>query len=160
VKKHKRHISNDTSQTAKKSTKLLLTSAVVKLPLKVLLTRNILAPLRTTGVDTDTSGTENTLPEQEAPRKPGRPQPIVMTFTTNLIGAQRDLKGHVKGEYEFRNIRNGTRILTKEMAGYSAMKFYLEKNNLHYFTFTPNSEKPIKAVLRHLPHVRQQKRSA
>jgi hypothetical protein len=36
------------------------------------------------------------------------------------------------------------------MADYSAKKSYLEKNNL-YFTFYPNSEKPIKAVIRHLP---------
>jgi hypothetical protein len=27
----------------------------------------------------------------------------------------------------------------------------MEKNNLHYFTFFPNSEKPIKAVIRHPP---------
>jgi hypothetical protein len=31
------------------------------------------------------------------------------------------------------------------------MKSYLEKNNLHYFTFSPNSKKPIKAVICHLP---------
>jgi hypothetical protein len=37
------------------------------------------------------------------------------------------------------------------MTGYSAMKSSLEKNNLHYFNFSPNSEKPIKAVIRHLP---------
>jgi hypothetical protein len=37
------------------------------------------------------------------------------------------------------------------MADYSAMKSYLEKNNLHYFAFSPNSEKPLKAVIRHLP---------
>jgi hypothetical protein len=37
------------------------------------------------------------------------------------------------------------------MADYSAIKSYLEKNNLPYFTFSPNSEKPIKAVMRHLP---------
>jgi hypothetical protein len=61
------------------------------------------------------------------------------------------LKKHVKGEYEFRNARNGTSILTKEMADYSAMKSYLEKNNLQYFTFSPNSEEPIKAVIRHHP---------
>jgi hypothetical protein len=41
--------------------------------------------------------------------------------------------------------------MTKEMADYCAMKFYLEKNNLHYFTFYPNSEKYIKAVIHHLP---------
>jgi hypothetical protein len=37
------------------------------------------------------------------------------------------------------------------MAGYSSMKPYLEKNNIHYFTFSPNSETPMKAVIRHLP---------
>jgi hypothetical protein len=37
------------------------------------------------------------------------------------------------------------------MANYSAMKSYLEKNNVHYFTFSPNSEKPIKAVIHHIP---------
>jgi hypothetical protein len=37
------------------------------------------------------------------------------------------------------------------MADYSATKSYLEKNNLQYFTFSPNSEKPMKAVIRHLP---------
>jgi hypothetical protein len=40
---------------------------------------------------------------------------------------------------------------TKEMADYSAMKAYLDKNNIQYFTISPNSEKPIKAVIRHLP---------
>jgi hypothetical protein len=51
-------------------------------------------------MDTETSGAENILPEQEAPRKSGRPSPIVMTSTTNLIQIQSDLK-HIKGEYEF-----------------------------------------------------------
>jgi hypothetical protein len=37
------------------------------------------------------------------------------------------------------------------MADYSAIKFYLEKNNLHYFTFSSNSEKPLKAVIPHVP---------
>jgi hypothetical protein len=36
------------------------------------------------------------------------------------------------------------------MADYSAMKSHLEKNNLQYYTFSPNSEKPIEAVIRHL----------
>jgi hypothetical protein len=73
-----------------------------------------------------------------------------MTSATSLIRLQSDLKEHVKGEYEFRNTRNGTRFITKEMADYSAMISYLEKNNVQYFTFS-NSEKPIKAVICHLP---------
>jgi hypothetical protein len=31
------------------------------------------------------------------------------------------------------------------------MKSYLEKYNLQYFTFSPNSENPIKAAIRLLP---------
>jgi hypothetical protein len=42
-------------------------------------------------------------------------------------------------------------ISSQKKLDYSAMKFYLEKNNLQYFTFFPNSEKPIKAVIYHLP---------
>jgi hypothetical protein len=30
------------------------------------------------------------------------------------------------------------------------MKSYLERHNVHSFTFSPNSEEPIKAVIRHL----------
>jgi hypothetical protein len=74
-----------------------------------------------------------------------------MTSAINLIRVQSDLKDHVRGENEFRNTRNGTRIITKEMADYSAMKSNLEKNNLQYIIFSPNSEKPIKTVIRHLP---------
>jgi hypothetical protein len=37
------------------------------------------------------------------------------------------------------------------MADYSAMKSYFEKRNLHYFTFSINSENATKAVISHLP---------
>jgi hypothetical protein len=101
-------------------------------------------------MDMETNGAESTLPEQKVPRKSGRPSPIVMTSTTNLIQLQSDLKEHVNGEYEFRNARNGTRVITKEIAYYSAMKSYVEENNLQYFNVSPNSEKPTKAGIRHL----------
>jgi hypothetical protein len=35
------------------------------------------------------------------------------------------------------------------MTDYSAMKSYLEKNNLHHFTISQNSVKPFKAAVRH-----------
>jgi hypothetical protein len=73
-----------------------------------------------------------------------------MTCTTNLIRLQSELKD-VKGEYEFRNSQNGTSMITKEMSEYSAMKSYLEKNNLHYYTFSQNSKKSIKAAICHFP---------
>jgi hypothetical protein len=58
------------------------------MPLKAALTHNFFALLRTTDMDTETAEEENTLPEQEAPRKPGRLSPIVMTSTTNPIRFQ------------------------------------------------------------------------
>jgi hypothetical protein len=79
VKRRKRHNSSDNSQSVKKSTKTVPTSAAVKLPPKAVSTRNYFAPLRTTDMDTETTGAENTLPEQEAPRKSGRPPPIMIT---------------------------------------------------------------------------------
>jgi hypothetical protein len=96
VKSRKMYVSNDTSQSAKKSTKPVPTSEVVKLPPKAVSTRNFFAPLRTTDMDTETTGAKNALPEQEAPRKSGRLPPIVITSTTNLIRLQSDLKDHVK----------------------------------------------------------------
>jgi hypothetical protein len=71
VKRRKRHVSNNISQTAVKSTKLAPTSAAVKLPPKAALTRNFFAPLESTDMDTETTEAESTLPEREAPRKPG-----------------------------------------------------------------------------------------
>jgi hypothetical protein len=75
----------------------------------------------------------------------------MMASTTNLIRIQSDLKDQVDGEYEFRNTWNGTPIITKEMADYSPVKSYLEKNNRPYFTFSWNSEKPLRIVIHHLP---------
>jgi hypothetical protein len=53
VKRLKKYISNCTSQTAKKSTKPVRTSAAVKLPPKAALSLNFFAPFRTIGTDTD-----------------------------------------------------------------------------------------------------------
>jgi hypothetical protein len=67
VKRSKTHISNNTSQTAKKSNKPVPISPALNLPPKAVLTRNFLTPLRTTDMDMENAGAENTLPEQEAP---------------------------------------------------------------------------------------------
>jgi hypothetical protein len=101
VKRCKRQIFNDTSRTARKSTNPVPTSVVVKLPPKAVLTHNFFAPLRTSDMDMETTGIENTLPEQEANRKSSRPPTIVMTSTMNLIQLQSDLKEHVTEKYEF-----------------------------------------------------------
>jgi hypothetical protein len=90
-------------------------------------------------------------PQQESSGKSSRPPPIVLTSTTNLMQLQRQFKRFVKGNFEFRNTRSGTRIVTRQMADFSAIKTYLEKNKLSYFSFFPKPESPIEAVIRHLP---------
>jgi hypothetical protein len=56
---------------------------------------------------------------------------------------QRQIRDIVKGNFEFRNTRSGTRIFTKEMEDFSAIRKHLESTNLSYFAFFPKSEKPI-----------------
>jgi hypothetical protein len=78
--------------------------------------------------------------EEAVPGKTGRPPPIVLTSATNLIQLQRQLKGVVKDNFEFRSTRNGIRTITKTIADFSAVKSYLE-NNLAYFVFLPQIPK-------------------
>jgi hypothetical protein len=55
VKRCKRNVSNNTSQSAKKSTKPVAASTAIKLPPKAVSTRNFFALLRTTYMDTETT---------------------------------------------------------------------------------------------------------
>jgi hypothetical protein len=57
----------------------------------------------------------------------------------------------VKDNSEFCSTKNGTRIITETMVDFSAVRSYLENNNLAYFTFHPKSLKPMKAIICHLP---------
>jgi hypothetical protein len=75
----------------------------------------------------------------------------MLSAKTNLIHLQKQLKNVVKADFEFRNTRNGTRVITKGMADFEAVKSHLSNNNLSYFSFFPKTQKPIKAVIRHLP---------
>jgi hypothetical protein len=91
-------------------------------------------------------------PHHQAPSsQTGRPPPIVLTSQVNLIQFQEQLKGLLKGDFEFRNTRNGTRVVTKEMVDFSAIRSHFESSNLSYFTFYHKSQNPIKAVIWHLP---------
>jgi hypothetical protein len=38
------------------------------------------------------------------------------------------------------------------MADFQSVKSHFDAHNLSYYTFYPKSEKPVKAVIRHLPH--------
>jgi hypothetical protein len=64
---------------------------------------------------------------------------------------QKHIKGIVKGNFEFRNTKNGTRALTKGMADFSAIKSFSLSKKISSYSFFPKSHKSIKAVIRHLP---------
>jgi hypothetical protein len=64
----------------------------------------------------------------------GRPPTIVLTFHANLRQLERQLKCSTIGNFEFRNTRNRTRVVMKEMADFSAICCHFESNNLPYFT--------------------------
>jgi hypothetical protein len=99
------------------------------------------------GSKEETNGGEEQGPTNQASRLP----PIILTSATNLLQLQKHLKGIVKGSFEFRNTKNGTRVLTKEMADFSAIKSFFLSRKPSCYTFFPKSQKRIKAIIRHLP---------
>jgi hypothetical protein len=102
-------------------------------------------------METDSSGAEATTLEEAVHGKAGRPPPIILISTTNQIQLQRQLKNVAKGDFEFPNTKNGSRVITKSMTDFEAVKSYFSNHNLAYCSIFPKSQKPIKAVLRHLP---------
>jgi hypothetical protein len=117
--------------------------------------RNFYAPLRTqmdVEVNKDDLTVDTDAQLQEATSsQAGRPPPIILTSATNLLQLQKKVGGLVKGSFEFRNTRHGTRVVTKEMTDFSAIKSFQEEKLP--FTFHPKSERPIKAIIRHLPSI-------
>jgi hypothetical protein len=89
---------------------------------------------------------------ERPPDKAGRPPPIALTTAANLIQLQKQIKTVTKQSFEFRTTRNGTRVITRDMVDYLAVKAHFDSTNMSYFTFFPKSLKPIKAVIRHLPY--------
>jgi hypothetical protein len=76
-------------------------------------------------MDTDGTNTETVSTQEEAPAgKTGRPPPIILTTPTNLIKLQKKLKDVVSENFEFRNTRNGTRVLTKSLADFQSVNSY------------------------------------
>jgi hypothetical protein len=146
VRRRKRHSTNEAAPTSKKPAAEAQSTTA-----KEVATRNFFAPLRATAMDTDSSVTEATTPEEAVPGKAGRPPPIILTANTNLIQLQRQLKNVAKGDFEFRNTKNGTRVITKSMTDFKTVKSFFSTQNLSYYSFFPKSEKPIKVILGHLP---------
>jgi hypothetical protein len=64
---------------------------------------------------------------------------------------QKQLKCVAKQTFEFRNTRNGTRVITKEIADFQAVRLHFDFNNFSCYSFFSKTEEPIKVVIRHLP---------
>jgi hypothetical protein len=114
VRSRKQHSTGEAAHTPKKST---VEPPTVKVP-----TSNFFAPLRTAHMDTDTPVAESNTEVAAAPVKSSRPPPIVLTSAANLIQLQKQLKGVAQQSFEFRNTRNGTRVvmtLSTAVSGYT-----------------------------------------
>jgi hypothetical protein len=64
---------------------------------------------------------------------------------------QRQLKGLLNGNFEFRSTRKKSRIVTKVMAAFQTSDLTSKAKTSHAFTFYPNSQKPMKTVIWHRP---------
>jgi hypothetical protein len=143
VRSRKRH---STAEAARSPKKAAVPPSTGEVPVK-----NFFTPLRANSMDTDAPVTVSNPTEAAAPEKSSRQPPIVLTSAANLIQLQKQLKGVANQQFEFRSTRNGTRVVTKDMVDYRAVKTYFDRKSLNYFTIFPKSDIPIKAVLRHLP---------
>ncbi|XP_023725873.1 uncharacterized protein LOC111874531 [Cryptotermes secundus] len=150
VRRRKRQSTTESAPTSKKAAAATGNTQTKEVP-----TRNYFAPLRVTTMDTDSAGDGATALEEgsttlevDTSGRAGRPPPIIITTTVNLIHLQKQLKNVVSGDFEFRNTKSGTRVITKSMADFEAVKSYLSNNKLSYFTFFPKTLKPIKAVFK------------
>jgi hypothetical protein len=109
------------------------------MPPKEVANRNLLSPIRASDMDTESTNTEVThLRQQLLPRQ------------VDLILLQKQLKGVVSENFEFRSTRNGIRVIMRSMADFQSVKSHFDSRNLSYYSF-PKSEKPIKAVIRTTP---------
>jgi hypothetical protein len=141
VRRRKTRATDETTGTSKKAAVQTKTSPTLNIPPKEVVTRNVFAPLRAADMDTDASGTEANSNKEAVPGKTGRPPPIVLTSTANLIQLQKQLQIVVKENFEFRSTRNGTRVITRSMADFQFVKSHFDANNLSYYSFYPKSEK-------------------
>jgi acyl-CoA synthetase (NDP forming) len=78
--------------------------------------------------------------------------PIIVTSQVNILSLQEDLNAVVTWEFFFLNTASGNRITTKSMAGYKTIQNLLSQKGLPFFTFYTKGNKPVKAVMKHLPN--------
>jgi hypothetical protein len=79
-----------------------------------------------------------------------RPPRINLTSPVNIISFQQDIK-HTAQEFSMRTTGAGIRIATHYTTDHTAILSYLSRHNFSHFTLYSHCDKPIKAVIRHLP---------
>jgi hypothetical protein len=121
VRSRKRRLTGEAACTPKKAA----------LPTSTVTTKNFFTP---SGQSTWTlmPVTESNSTETAATGKSGRPPPVILTSAANPIQLQKQLKGVAQQNFEFHNTRNGTRVVTKDIVDYQAVKSYFDKNSLSY----------------------------
>jgi hypothetical protein len=140
----KRHSTNKTTQTSRKAVPNVVSAAIDTPTPKKVTTRNFFTPLRACDIVMDSTNTEASPCEAKAPAKRGRPPPIVLTFAVNLIQLQKQLKGVVSENFEFRSTRNGTRVITRSMADCQSVNSHFDSQNLSLLLFFPKIRKAHK----------------
>jgi hypothetical protein len=151
-KEQRRRTRNKSSEDGIQSTPKKMPTTAKNSELRTAATRNCYAPLRSEDMETRSAWEGGGEADHEgAVNFTGRPPPIVLTSAVNLIKSEKDIRSKVKGDFHLKTTRNGVRVVTREMADYLAIKRHFDLSQLGYFTFHPKSEKPIKAVIRHLP---------
>jgi hypothetical protein len=82
-------------------------------------TRNFFAPLRASGMELDSNKDRTDgYHQQQLPSSQRCSPPPHHTSEIYPIQLQKQLKGLVKGSFEFRNTRKGTRVVTNRGVGY------------------------------------------
>jgi hypothetical protein len=149
VRTRKQHSTNQTDPTSKKAVPTAVSVAADMPPRR--------SPPRISSPRSEHVTWTRILPTPEAspheataPVKTGQPSPIVLTSAVNLIQLQKQLKGVVSENIQFRTTKNRTRAVMRSMADFQSVKSHFDSQNLSYYSF-PKPEKPIKAVIRHLP---------
>jgi hypothetical protein len=112
-------------------------------------TKNFFAPLRTVPMESAEVCEET--PSSDKNLDKGRQTHIVLISEVNFLSLQKELNVVVTEKFS-RNTASGAMIITKSMADYKAIQNVLSQKGLPFFTFYIKGDKPVKAVIRHLPN--------
>jgi hypothetical protein len=95
-------------------------------PTQITTTLNFFAPLREMEMDAapETGGDEE---KSETPQSLGRTD--LPLSQVNLLQFQKEIKSITKGSFELRNTKNGTRVISREITDYLAIRTNKKKED-------------------------------